>query len=103
MEPDNLQVVETEVHAAVVRALELWGTTFDDQNTANDFVAYITYYVSSGAYAGRTEKYTSEKYRKHLAKAAGLCIAAMLAIDRNGDCAPRHYEGLPNSGAKTDK
>lgn len=101
MEPDKLQLVETEVHSAVTRALELWGTEFDDGNTANDWVAYVTYYVSSGAYAGRNENYTPEQYRKNLAKAAGLCIAAMLAIDRNGDCAPRHYENLPNAGATT--
>lgn len=100
MEPDRLQLVETEVHLAVTRAIEMWGTEFDDKNTPNDWAAYICNYVAAGAYDGRQEKYTPERFRKHLAKAAGLCISAMLAIDRNGICAPRHYENLPNAGAK---
>ena len=46
--------------------------------------------------------YTPKKFREHLMKSAALCISAILAIDRNGDCAPRHYEGLPRAGAKEE-
>ena len=93
----------SDVAKEVARAFALWGIDFDDKNTANDFVAFITYYASSGAYAGRQEKYKPEKFRTHLLKAAGLCIAAVAAIDRNGDCAPRHYEKQQFAGAKNDK
>jgi hypothetical protein len=82
------------------RQNQLWGHDFDDQNTANDFVAFITHYVASGAYDGRKGVYSSAKFRENLVKAAGLCMAAIEAIDRNGDCAPRHYENLPRAGAK---
>ena len=82
------------------RQLSLWGTDFDDKNTANDWAAYISRYVNEGAYSGRQEKYTPKRFREHLIKAATLCVAAVAAIDRNGDCAPRHYEDLPRAGAK---
>lgn len=85
-----------------MRQQELWGVKFDNKNTANDWAAYICNYVASGAYSGRQEKYSPEKFRECLKKAAMLCIAAIEAIDRNGDCAPRHYEGLPNAGAKNN-
>jgi len=92
-----------EIDKEVSRQIKLWGFDFDDKNTANDWCSYICNYVAAGAYAGRNEEYTPEKFRKNLKKAACLCISAMLTIDRNGDCAPRHYERLPNSGAKTNE
>lgn len=96
-----VEEVINETQKQFERAVELWGFNFDDKNTANDWTAYICYYVTSGAYSGRQEAYTPKKFREHLAKAAGLCLAGMLAIDRNSDCAPRHYENLPNAGAIT--
>ncbi len=92
-----------EVEAEVIRQLKLWGTEFDDKNTANDWVAYILYYLAQASYAGRKELYSPQKFQESLKKAASLCISAIVAVDRNGDCAPRHYEKLPNSGATTDK
>lgn len=99
----NLTSVIDDLKMEVLRQLELWGTDFDDKNTANDWVAYICNYVANGAYAGRGEVYSPERFREHLKKAAALCISAICAIDRNSDCAPRHYENLPNSGASTSK
>lgn len=96
------ETVLDEVFSERMRQMRLWGNEFDDKNTANDWASYITNYVATGAYAGRQEKYTPKKFRECLKKAATLCIAAMEAIDRNGDCAPRHYEGLPHSGAKSN-
>ena len=93
----------TEIAEERARQVKLWGNDFDDKNTANDWVAYVCNYVAAGAYVGRQEKYTPKRFREHLAKAAGLCISAMLAIDRNGDCTPRHYENLPGAGAKPTK
>lgn len=78
------------------RQHNLWGNDFDDKNTANDWVAYICRYVSEGAYDGRKAQYTSERFRKHLVKAATICVAAIEAIDRNGDCAKRHYDKKGN-------
>jgi len=89
-----------EIGYEVLRQLDLWGCGFDDKNTANDWVAYICNYVANGAYSGRQSQYTPERFKEHLKKAAALCVSAILAIDRNGDCAPRHYEGLPRAGAK---
>ena len=90
----------TEIAEERVRQVKLWGNDFDNKNTANDWAAYICNYVTSGAYAGREAKYTPEGFRTCLLKAATLCVAAVEAIDRNGDCAPRHYEDLPRAGAK---
>jgi hypothetical protein len=93
-------ILKFEIISEVDRQMRLWGTSFDDKNTANDWVAYICNYVASGAYSGRQAKYTPTRFREHLVKAAALCVSAILAIDRNGDCAPRHYEMLPRAGAK---
>lgn len=90
----------TEIAEERARQVKLWGNDFDDKNTANDWVAYILNYVAVGAYCGRQDKYSPERFREHLLKAATLCVAAVEAIDRNGGCAPRHYEDLPRAGAK---
>lgn len=79
---DNISLVQEEV----ARQLELWGVDFDDKNTANDWVAYICRYVSK---AGVND--TPEQFKTNLIKAAALCVSAMNAIDRNGDCAPGHW------------
>ena len=90
------------IEEEVSRQLKLWGVNFDDQNTANDWCAYICRYVSEGAYSGRQNQYTPERFKEHLKKAAALCVSAIVAIERNGDCSPRHYEGLPKAGAKEE-
>lgn len=95
------QIID-DLKMEVLRQLELWGVDFDDKNTANDWAAYICRYVTEGAYIGRRTLYTPVRFREYLKKAAALCISAMAAIDRNGDCAPRHYEGLPGAGSKKE-
>lgn len=97
--PDYKITTVDEIFSERFRQVQLWGNKFDDKNTANDWCAYICNYVASGAYDGRQEKYDPMRFREHLKKAACLCIAAIESIDRNGDCAPRHYEGLPRAGA----
>ena len=97
---DKGQIVLCEVFTERKRQQQLWGNEFDDKNTANDWAAYISNYINAGAYSGRQNQYTPKRFREHLLKAATLCIAAVEAIDRNGDCAPRHYEGLPDAGSK---
>jgi len=99
---ENQNVIEALI-AERARQQKLWGNEFDDKNTANDWATYISNYVAAGAYSGRQDKYTPERFREHLVKAATLCIAAIEAIDRNGGCAPRHYEDLPRAGSKEQK
>ena len=96
----QLELILAGIKTERERQVKLWGDDFDDKNTANDWAAYVSKYVNEGAYSGRQDKYTPERFREHLLKAATLCVAAVEAIDRNGDCAPRHYEGLPGAGAK---
>ena len=70
-----------------------WGNEFDDKNTPNDWVSYIVRYVAEGAYSGRSNQYTPERFRGHLIKAAALCVAAIETMDRRGgDLAARHYD-----------
>lgn len=65
-----------------------WGTDFDDHNTINDWVAYITNYVSEST----NIKYDIKAQRVGLIKAANLCISALVASYRNGKFADRHYD-----------
>lgn len=66
-----------------------WGDKFDNQNTANDWVTYITMYASAGA---RMDK-SPEEFRTAMVKVATLAVAALEAIDRNnGKTASRHYD-----------
>lgn len=99
----NIEDIIYEIESEVIRQLELWGTKFDDKNTANDWAAYIMNYVSKATYSGRKEEYSPEKFKENIKKAAAICVSAIAAVERNGDCAPRHYENLPNSGAKTNE
>lgn len=92
---DQREIREQIIDAIMVERLrqqELWGNDFDDLNTPNDWVAYIVNYVATGAYDGRDKKYSPVKFREHLVKAATICVAAIETIDRNRDCAPRHYD-----------
>lgn len=80
----------------------LWGNDFDDKNTANDWGQFIVNYLGKATYDGRKKEYSPEKFRKNMLIVATLAVAAVEAVDRNGDCAPRHYEGLPRAGAKEE-
>lgn len=66
-----------------------WGNGFDDKNTANDWVTYITMYATAGARMDASP----EDFRAAMVKVATLAVAALEAIDRNeGKTAPRHYD-----------
>jgi len=91
--------ISQEVRAERIRQIKLWGTEFDAKNTANDWAAYLINYISKATYVRRDEKYTPESFRANMLKVAALAQAAVLIIDRNGCCAPRHYENLPKAGA----
>lgn len=69
------------------RATEQWGEAFDDRNTPNDWLAYIT------AYASRLGnlKHDPADYIKSLIKIGGLVVSAVRAYDRVG-LVERHYD-----------
>ncbi|MCK5604263.1 hypothetical protein KAR91_20410 [Candidatus Pacearchaeota archaeon] len=92
--------IANEVRKERDRQIRLWGTKFDAKNTANDWAAYIINYVAKATYAGRDETFSPRDFRINMMKVAALAQAAVLMIDLNGGCAPRHYENLPRSGAK---
>lgn len=66
---------------------KLWGKVFDDNNTINDWVTYITRYASMAAVAD-----DSDDVRRRLIDVAALAVAAIEALERNGSMPPRHYD-----------
>lgn len=64
-----------------------WGTDFDDQNTPNDWVSYITRYL------GNTCGFDIDpaERRQQLVKVAALAVAAIETQERVG-VVPRHYD-----------
>ena len=81
-----------EVNAERDRQDSFWGHSFDDVNNPNDWVAYITRYVSDGAYSGRTQKYSHKDFREALIKTAALCVAAVESYERQKKFPSRHYD-----------
>lgn len=72
-----------------------WGVRFDDQNTINDWVAYIANYASNAAFEPNNAQDVvgrREHQRTQLVKVAALAVAAIETIDRNGELARRHYD-----------
>jgi hypothetical protein len=88
MKTQDLMDIVQEILTERQRAEDQWGTGFDDLNTLNDWVAYITEYVSSSAKFGMT----IAESRAQLIKTGGLIFAALMALERNGQWAPRHYD-----------
>ena len=76
-------------------ALKKWGTVFDDKNTLNDWVTYITLYASQAAQVDIAGD-VNEQYAK-LIKAANLALTAAYRI-RTADVAERHYDAAARAG-----
>ena len=68
---------------------EKWGNAFDDANTVNDWVAYITRYASNASFAN-----SIEDQKIALLKVASLAVAAIEACERNNKFPPRHYDKI---------
>ncbi len=65
------------------------GPTFDDLNTANDWIAYITRHAGKAV----TFPWQPKVFRECLIEVAALCVAAIEKLDeRSGNLAPRHYD-----------
>jgi len=73
-----------------------WGIEFDDKNTLNDWLAYITMYAGQAA---RMDTPPIDQ-RKNMLKVAALAVAALEAFDRNQQFAPRHYEDRVPAGTR---
>ncbi len=67
---------------------DLWGPEFDDKNTANDWVTYITKYAAKTADIPMTQGH----YEIAMLKVAALALAAIEASKRNDGLPPRHYD-----------
>jgi hypothetical protein len=82
---DNIrQEIFDCVRAERQRQIDLWGDRFDDNNTINDWVAYICEYAGKAAHSENPSE---------LIKVAALAIAAVEAYHRNNNkFPPRHWE-----------
>lgn len=61
-----------------------WGKEFDDKNTPNDWVAYITNYLGKAV----TMPFNDTQFRINMRKVAALAVAAL----EQDKYAPRHYD-----------
>jgi hypothetical protein len=61
-----------------------WGTEFDDKNTPNDWVSYISIYLGKAV----TMPWDREAFRTAILKVVTLGVAI---LEREG-YAPRHYD-----------
>lgn len=61
-----------------------WGNDFDEKNTPNDWVAYISKYLGQSV----TMPFDVEKFRTQILKVATLCTAALEQTDYSA----RHYD-----------
>lgn len=81
-----LDTIITKIKGEHARQKSLWGTVFDDKNTLDNWIAFIT------AYCGKAFSADSPKKARHrLLQVATLAIAACEAYDRNDGFPPSHY------------
>lgn len=82
-----------EIDTERTRQDEGWGQEFDDKNNPNDWVTFVTRYLSRAADDTVTQPKMVEKfYRLNMLKAAAIVVAAIEAFDRNQGTVARHYE-----------
>jgi hypothetical protein len=69
----------------------IWGgIMFDEKNTPNDWVTYITHYAARAAMKCPIDY---ENFRKDMIKVAALAVAAIETMDSlGGKLAKRHYD-----------
>lgn len=82
---EEVEAVSREVEYAENK----WGTAFDDKNTLNDWVAYITMYASDAARMDIMDDQDAQ-YRMMI-KAAGLALNCAGRI-RENQISGRHYD-----------
>ncbi len=94
-------MIQTADLSAARASLELeidyarkWGIEFDDDNTPNDWAAYIALYTGKAIEMtdGRPDlSLDCERFRQNMIKVASLALHAVAAVDRGGP-ALRHYD-----------
>jgi len=72
------------------RQEQLWGSAFDEKNTSNDWIAYITRYAGNAV----TMSFDELVFREALIKVAALCVAAL----ERETYAARHYDAKGTVG-----
>lgn len=65
-----------------------WGHDFDDQNTINDWVAFVNQYLALATPIMATDN----QIKAGFTKAMNLCLNALAALKRNGKFPGRHYD-----------
>lgn len=91
-----------EIDVARKKDIEEWGHEFDDKNTPNDWVTFITRYLSVAAdnslskclqnHNGKPPLDPDKRYRINMLKAASIVMSAIEAFDRAQGTVRRHYE-----------
>ena len=83
------EIIFKEIDAERKKQEKKWGNDFDDKNTGNDWIAYITSYLGKGL----TYPWDGHRYRTRMVQVAALAVAAIENYDRlNGEIAKRHYD-----------
>lgn len=85
----NIGSILDDVNAEIIKAQNKWGPKFDEQNTLNDWAAFISMYATDAAKISIQDN-SDEIYRK-LIKTAGLAVSAAYYV-RSGQVSPRHYD-----------
>ena len=81
-----LDAIITEIKGERARQESLWGAVFDDKNTLDNWIAFITAYCGKAWSAG-----SPKKVRYRLLQVAAIAVAACEAYDRNDGFPPSHY------------
>ena len=88
--PDSRDLILIDISEEREYQEARWGEAFDDRNTINDWITYITSYAGS-MYSFKTTD--SEALKKKFIKVAALAVAAIETLERNnGKLPPRHFD-----------
>lgn len=85
------QKIFDEISAELNNADGQWDEVFDDNNTANDWVAFITAYAGQAVKVKVVGDFNCDQFYTNMKKVAGLAISALESCRRGGP-APRHYD-----------
>jgi hypothetical protein len=84
----TIQETANDIALEVERAEQQWGTSFDLNNTLNDWAAFSNIYMGDAAKMGASK----ESIVKNVRKAAGILLSALRYAEADMLC-PRHYDG----------
>lgn len=84
------QNIFNDIHAERNYQDEKWGKKFDNKNTANDWIAYLT--KETGHAVQYVKPFDKHAFRKALVKVASTAVAAIETLERNDGMPDRHYD-----------